>query len=158
MGVGFSVDFFRKHEAVSTGFGQSDQLLKPCGSGGLEVYAGVEPLHGGVYRWIERKFVAAGVHAELEIAGKTEAIDRIGDGGNIQSKLVLELCEISLVVDTFIEATAEFRRNGLDGNAFVGDSCEDDEQLQGRLCAVGFIHGHFCNEVSFASRVCDDAI
>ena len=48
MGIGLGVDLLGQREAIAAGFGQADQLFKPCGSGGLQVNAGVEALDAGV--------------------------------------------------------------------------------------------------------------
>ena len=46
MGEGLSVDFFGEFEAVAAGFGEADEFFKPCGSGGLEMNAGIEAVDG----------------------------------------------------------------------------------------------------------------
>ncbi len=55
---------------------------------------------------------------------------------------------VAYVVDSFVEASAKFWRDGLDGNSFIGDSGEDDEELRRRLRCVGLVHGDFRDEVS----------
>ena len=158
MSVSISIDVFGEREAVSSGFGQANQLFEPCGASSLEVYAGIEAFHCGVDCGVDGEFVAAGVNAEFEIAGQTEVIDRIGDGGNIKSEFVLELFEISLIVDALIKTATEFGRNGLDWDAFVGNGGKNDEKFEGSLCAVRLVHRYLGDEVSFFSGVHDDAI
>src|ERR1700678_2101052 len=114
------------------------------------MYACIEFFERGVNGGIDGKLVAAGVHAELEICGQAEGGDGISDGCNIERKLVLELRYVADIIDAFVEAAAEFRRYGLDGNAFGGDGSEDDEQLDGALSAVGFVHRDLGDEVAFA--------
>ena len=57
--------------------------------------------------------------------------DGVGDGGDIEGELALELSDIADVVHALVEAAAEFGSDGLDGNAFIGDGGEDEEQLEG---------------------------
>ena len=42
------INFLRQHQSVATGFREADQLFKPRGPGGFEVYTSVESLHRGV--------------------------------------------------------------------------------------------------------------
>ena len=67
MGEGFGVDFFGEGEAVAVRLGEADELLKPGGTGGLEVNAGVEGFHCAVNGGVDGELIAAGVNAEFEV-------------------------------------------------------------------------------------------
>ena len=64
--------------------------------------------------------------------------------------LALELGHVAHVIDALVEAAAEFGRDGLDGNAFVGDGGKNDEQLDRALRAIGLVHRNFRDEVAGA--------
>ena len=112
----------------------------------------------GVNGGIDGKLVAAGVDAQLEIFRQAKLLDGVGDGRNVQRKLAFELRHVAHIVHALVEAAAELGRDGLDGDAFIGDGGQDDEQLGGTLRAVGLVHRDLGNEVAFALGVYDFAV
>ena len=98
-------------------------------------------------RGVDGELVAAGVDAELEVRRQAVVCDGVTDGGHVEGHLARELRDVADVVDALVEAAAEFRGDGLDGNLLVGDGAEDDEQFGGRLRGVGLVHRDFRDEV-----------
>ena len=69
------------------------------------------------------------------------------DHGEVVIKLLLELGQIPHVIDALVKPTGEFRRDGLQLHAFIGQRGENDQQFRRRLWRVGFVHGHFGDEI-----------
>src|ERR1700722_12494180 len=84
--------------------------------------------------------------------------DSVADGGHVEYHLAGELRCIANVVDSLVEAAAEFRGDGLDGYSFVGNGAKDDEQFGGRLRGVGLVHRNFGDEASLPFRGFDFAV
>lgn len=85
--------------------------------------------------------------AEFQIVREPIAFNDKGDDGEVLVKLLLELREISDVIDAFVEASGELRRDRLRRDAFIGDRGEDHEQLRWRLRRVGLIHRNLGDHV-----------
>src|SRR5580692_7360116 len=98
------------------------------------------------------------MHAELEIFWHAILPNRIADGRQIELHFPLELRRVAYIVNPLIEAATELRRDGLNRNAFIGDSRQDDEQLNRALRAVCLIHRNLGDEVADALGILDLAI
>ena len=94
----------------------------------------------------------------LRLFGQAKLLDGVGDGGDVERELAVELRHVAHVIHALVEAAAELGRDGLDGNAFVGDGGQNDEQLGGTLRAVGLVHGNFGDEVALALCALDLAV
>ena len=148
--VGVGVYLLGDLQTVATGFGQTDEFFEPARAGGLDVQARAELGERAADGRVDGELVAAGVDAQLERGRQAVFLDGEGDDGEVVVEFFLELLHVADVVHTFVETTSELGRNGLDGNLFIGNRGEDDEQLRRRLRTVGFVHGHFGDEVGRA--------
>ena len=155
---GFGVDFLGKVEGVSTCGGEADDFFEPVGASGLDVEAGAGAGDGFLNRLVDGEFIRTGVDAELEGFGKAVGFDGVREDGEVVVELLLELGDVADVVDSFVKAASELRRDGLDGDALVGDGGEDDEHLGWDLWVVGLVHGDFSDEVIGAAFGCEDVI
>ena len=81
--------------------------------------------------------------------------DGVGNDGEAVVELPLELREVADVIDAFVETADEFGRDGLNGNFFITDGGEDDEQFGGELGFAGFVHGNLSDEVPGAFGIFD---
>ena len=133
MGECFGVNLLRQRQTVPAGFREADHFLQPGRAGGFEVQSGVESSEGLADRFINREFVAARMHAQLEIAGHSVSVDCMRDHGDVDFELTGELANVTGVIDTLVEAAGELRRNGLDGDTFIGNGREDHQQLRRSL-------------------------
>jgi hypothetical protein len=156
--IGFGIDFFCQREAVASRLGQADQFFEPGGSGSFQVDACVETLEVRMDRGIDGELVAARVHAELEVRGKAEVSDGISNRRDIQREFLLELRNVANVIHALVEATTELGSNGLDGDSFIRDCRENDQQLHRRLCGIRLVHRDFRNEIALSFCLGDGAI
>src|SRR5581483_674888 len=85
--------------------------------------------------------------AEFEIFGEAIGLDGEANDRQMVVKLALETRDVADVFDSFIEAPDEFRGDGLDGNLFVGNGGQDDEQFCGGLWIVCLIHGNLDDKI-----------
>ncbi len=97
---------------------------------------------------------------EFQASRQSICFDRVGDDCEVVVELFFELGGVADVVDALVEATGEFRGDGLDRDALVGDRCEDHQKFRWGLRAVGFIHGDlgdkiraFCGEDVVVDRL-----
>ncbi len=155
---GVEVDLAGEGESGAAGLGEADDLLEPGGSGGLEVDAGAGALEGASDDGVERELVGAGVDAELEVGGEAVAGDGPGDDGEVVVEFAFELGEVTDVIHALVEPAGELRRDGLDGDLFVGQGGEDDREGGRRLGFVGLVHGDFGDEVARALLRLDVAV
>ena len=144
------VNFLRQRQAVAAGLGQADDFFEPGRAGRFEVQAGIEFFQCPANRRVKGKLVAARMDAELERGRQAVLLDGKGDDGEVFVEFLLELLHIADVIHAFVEAAGEFRRDGLDGNLFVGERGQNDEQFRRRLRAVGFVHRNFGDEICLA--------
>ena len=100
-----------------------------------------------------RKLVAAGMHAQLQIVGQPVALHGVGDHGQVAREFLFELLDVAHVIHAFVEAAGEFGRDGLDGNSFIGDGRQNQQQLGRRLRRIGFVHGNFGDEAAVRPSV-----
>lgn len=155
---GLGVDFLGEVESVSTGGGKADDFFEPVGASGLDVEAGAGAGDGFLNRLVDGEFIRTGVDGELEGLGEAVGFDGVSEDGEVVVELLLELGDVADVVDSFVETSGEFRRDGLDGNSLVGDGGEDDEHLGGDLWVVGLVHGDLGDEVVGATLGGDDVV
>lgn len=155
---GLGVDFLGEVEGVSTGGGESDDFFEPVGAGGLDVEAGAGAGDGFFDGLVDGELIGAGVDGELEGLGEAVGFDGVSEDGEVVVELLLELSDVADVVDSLVKAAGELGRDGLDGDALVGDGGEDDEHLGGDLGGVSFVHGNFGDEVIGAAFGCEDVV
>src|SRR6202041_2076393 len=134
------VNILYKLQSIVSPLGQTDQLFEPGRARSLQMHSDVELLHEAKNGRINRELVAAGMDAELEIMRQTVLTHCVFDRRDVKRHLVLESRNVSLVIDTLVEAPAELGGNGLDRYALVGDCSEDDQKFSRALRTVGFVH------------------
>ena len=86
----------------------------------------------------------------LSDGGQAVLLDGKRDDGEVFVEFLLELLHIADIIHALVETAGEFRRDGLDGNLFVGERRKNDEQFRRRLRAVGFVHRNFGDEIRLA--------
>src|SRR5687767_8129181 len=116
---GVGIDILRQFQTFAACLGQADQLLQPGGAGGLDMEPGLELRQGAADNRIERKLVAARVDTELQVRGQAIALDGERNYSKVVVKLLLELRQVTHVIDAFVEAAGKLRRDRLRGNAFI---------------------------------------
>ena len=99
---------------------------------------------------IDRELVRAGVDAELQARGQAVLSHRVADDRQVVGELLVELVRVADIVHALVEAAREFRCDGLDRDALVGDGREDDQQFGGSLRVVGLVHRDLGDEVPAA--------
>ena len=140
------VQVFGQLQPVTAGLGQADDFFEPGGARRLQVQAGPGAADRSGDGPVNGELVAARVDAELELGRQAIASDGLGDNGQVVVELPLELGDITDIIHALVEATGEFRRDGLHGHSGLGQRCQDDHQGRRGLRRVGFIHGHFGDE------------
>ena len=80
------------------------------------------------------------------------------DYGQVVVKFLFELDEIADIIDTLVESSCELRGNRLQANFFVCQCGQDNQQFDGRLRGVRFIHRNFGDDIAFALGGNDMAI
>src|SRR5688572_13256504 len=94
-----AIDIFREFEAIAAGFGEADEFLKPRRASSLDVHACVEAPQRATDGGVNRKLVAAGVDAELEVWGQRILFGRMSEHSEIVVKLLFELDNVTDVID-----------------------------------------------------------
>src|SRR5450755_3128906 len=150
-----AVNLLGEVEASAARFRESDQFFEPGCASGLQVNSRVEFFHGAADGFVDGELVAAGVNAQFEVVGESISLDGEGDDRDVIGELFGELGEVAYVVYTFVETPGEFRSDGLDRDAFLRDSRQDNEKFGGCLGRVRFIHGNFRDEVPLSFGLFD---
>ncbi len=150
MGEGFGIDLLGEIQADAAVFGEANDFLQPGGAGGFHVDAAVVFREGAADRGIDGKFVAAGMDAQFQGIRQAVGGDGMGNDTEVFIELLPKLCDISHVIDAFVETTGEFRRDSLHGDPLVRDCSEDDEELRRCLRGIRLVHRDFGDEGGFA--------
>ena len=82
----------------------------------------------------------------------------MADDRHVVGELLVELVRVADIVHALVEAAREFRRDGLDRDALVGDGREDDQQFGGSLGIVRLVHRNLGDEVPAALGGLDVAV
>lgn len=122
---GLGVDFFGESQSGSTGFGKADDFFEPVGAGGFDVKSGTGAGDGSFDRGVNGKLIGTGMDRKFQGFRKTVSGDRMGDDREVVVEFLFELNDIADIIDSLVEASGEFRGDGLDGNSLVGDGGED---------------------------------
>lgn len=122
---GLSVDFFGECKSGTTGFRETDDFLQPVGAGGLDVKSGAGAGDGSFDGGVNGKLVGTGMDRKFQGFRKTVSGDRVGDNREVVVEFLFELIDIADVIDSLVEASGEFRCDGLDGNFLICDGGED---------------------------------
>src|ERR1700677_2193044 len=91
-------------------------------------------------RLIDGKFVRARVDAQLQILRQAVGFYCACNGREVLVELLAELRNVTYVIYALVKPPGELGRDGLDGNFFIRDGREDDEQLHRRLGQISLIH------------------
>ncbi len=96
--------------------------------------------------------------AQLEVPGQSVAGHGVANGGHVQRHLAGKLARIPHVIHALVEASAELGSDRLDRNAFVGNGCQNNQQLCRSLREIGLVHRHFGDECALPLCRLDSAV
>ena len=139
----FGVNLLRQGQPGAAGFRQTDQLCQPGRARRLDVQPGMGPRQRPADWRVKRKLVAAGMNAQFQVRRQSVFFDGERNHGEVGVKLLFKLGHVPDIIDAFVEAAGELWRDGLHGDAFVGDGGENHQQFRRCLWPVRFVHGNF---------------
>src|SRR4051794_954026 len=96
--------------------------------------------------------------AQLERRGQAVLPDREVYDCQVRLEFLLKLRDVAHVIHPFVEAPREFRGDRLNGDAFVRDSRQNDQQLWWRLRTLGLIHRNLGDELALTLLLRDMAV
>ena len=78
--------------------------------------------------------------------------------GQVGFELARELLHVTHVIDSFVEASGEFRSNRLNRDLLLGNGGQNHQEISRSLRRIRLVHGNFRNEIAFAFAVRDVTI